>query len=55
MHLVENYALTAGVKIDKPHIEPLFYPIDSEKYITLHAGSGMESKNYDYYSNIRNS
>ena len=52
MHLVENYALTAGVKIGRPHIEPLFYPLSSKKYITLHAGSGMGSKNYDYYSNV---
>lgn len=52
MHLVENFALTAGVKISKPHIEPLFYPPPADKYITLHAGSGMESKNYSHYKDV---
>lgn len=54
MHLVENYALAAGVKISKPHIDPLFYPIPEEKYIVLHASSGMQSKNYDYYKEVLN-
>tara|TARA_B100002019_G_scaffold71248_1_gene61436 strand:+ start:31039 stop:32202 length:1164 start_codon:yes stop_codon:yes gene_type:complete len=52
MHLVENFALTAGVKISKPHIEPLFYPPPADKYITLHAGSGMNSKNYSHYKDV---
>lgn len=52
MHLIEQYALSCGVKIDKPHIETSFYPITEEKYITLHASSGMQSKNYDYYNDV---
>lgn len=52
MHLVEQYALSCGVKIDKPHIETSFFPIPFEKYITVHASSGMESKNYDYYNDV---
>ena len=52
MHLVEQYALSCGVKIDKPHIETCFYPSPVEKYITLHASSGMHAKNYDYYNDV---
>ena len=52
MHLIENHALTAGCKISQPHIEPLFYPMEAEKYITIHGGSGMASKNYSYFENV---
>ena len=52
MHLIEQYALSCGVKIDKPHIETCYYPVSAEKYITLHASSGMEAKNYDYYNDV---
>ena len=52
MHLIEQYALGCGVKIDKPQIEESFYPVPVEKYITLHASSGMAAKNYDYYSDV---
>ena len=52
MHLVEQYALSCGIKIDKPHIETSFFPVPFEKYITLHASSGMSSKNYDYFQDV---
>lgn len=52
MHLIEQYALGCGVKIEKPKIEESFYPLPIDKYITLHASSGMAAKNYDYYSDV---
>tara|TARA_B100001093_G_scaffold69260_2_gene59726 strand:- start:72310 stop:73476 length:1167 start_codon:yes stop_codon:yes gene_type:complete len=52
MHLIEQYALSCGVKIDKPVVETSYFPIDCEKYITLHASSGMEAKNYDYFTDV---
>jgi hypothetical protein len=52
MHLVENYALAAGARIGSPTIQASFFPVGSEKYITLHASSGMDSKNYDYYKDV---
>ena len=52
MHLVEQYALACGAKIDNPTIEPSFFPIPFGKYLTLHASSGMEAKNYDYYNDV---
>ena len=51
MHLVENFALAAGVKIGRPSIEPLYFPIGGD-YITIHNSSGMESKNYSYYKDV---
>ena len=52
MHLLERYALSCGVKIDKPQIQEQFYPLMQDKFIVLHASSGMESKNYDYYQEV---
>ncbi|MBL69588.1 MAG: hypothetical protein CMO74_14300 [Verrucomicrobiales bacterium] len=52
MHLVENYALAAASKIAKPTIKTSYFPVGSRKYITLHASSGMGSKNYDYYKDV---
>jgi len=50
MHLVEVYANSSGVKLDKNPVEPYykFAPLP-EKYITINPSSGMESKNYDHY------
>ena len=52
MHLVEQYALSCGVKIDAPHIETSYFPISSKKYITLHASNRIQSKTYDYYNDV---
>ena len=52
MHLVEQYALSCGVKIDTPHIETSYFPISSKKYITLHASNRIQSKTYDYYNDV---
>jgi hypothetical protein len=52
MHLIEQYALSCGVKIGKPFIETSFYPVPADKYITLHASSGMDAKNYDYFNDV---
>ena len=52
MHLLERYALSCGVKIDKPAIEEQFYPLTQDRFIVLHASSGMQSKNYDYYNEV---
>jgi len=52
MHLVEQYALSCGVKIDRPSIETSYFPIVPEKYITLHASNRIQSKTYDYYNDV---
>ncbi len=52
MHLIEQYALSCGVKIDSPTVETSFFPIPFDKYIIIHASSGMPSKNYDYFEDV---
>jgi hypothetical protein len=52
MHILEQYAVNCGAKIDKPYIFKEYISIPFEKYIVLHAGSGMDSKNYDYYDDV---
>lgn len=52
MHILEQYAVNCGAKIGKPYIFKEYIPIPFDKYIVLHAGSGMESKNYDYYDDV---
>lgn len=52
MHILEQYAVNCGVKIGQPYIFKEYIPIPFDKYIVLHAGSGMESKNYDYYDDV---
>ena len=52
MHLVEQYALSCGVKIDKPFIDTSYFPISADKYITLHASCRIQSKTYDYYNDV---
>ncbi len=43
MHLVEQYSLVTGAKINKPFIETSYYPIPFEKYIVVENG-GKEIK-----------
>lgn len=52
MHLIEHYALSCGVKISKPHIEPLFFPVSAKKYITFHTPNEIQSKTYDFYNDV---
>jgi hypothetical protein len=55
MHLLEKYSLNCGMspkKIGEPFIYTKYYPLDNDKYITIHNSSGMESKNYDYYQDV---
>ena len=52
MHLVETYALNCGLKIDKPYIYAKFFPLDVEKFITLHPNSKYGSKCYDYWQDV---
>ena len=51
MHLVEQYALACGAKIDKPYIYEKFAPLPFNKYITFSPYS-KPSKNYDYWREV---
>lgn len=50
-HLVEEYAKNLGVKIAKPTVAKHFYPLLTDKYITIYSEHSIESKKY-YYFNI---
>ena len=52
MHLIETYALNCGLKIDKPYIYEKFFPLDIEKFITIHPNSKFSSKCYDYWQDV---
>lgn len=54
MHILEQYALSCGVKIDRPYIYDKYYPVPFKKYIALQASSGMDSKNYSYFLEVIN-
>ncbi len=47
--LIETYARSTGLKIDKPWIKEDFWPMPFDRYITLSAGSGQAAKNYDHW------
>lgn len=52
MHLFTEYALSTGSRLKTPKLLEKFYPINSTKYLTFQASSGMASKNYDYFSDV---
>ena len=48
-HLLQEYAKSCGVKIGDPVFNPLFYPIQFEKYIVLHH-STCNATTYDHWN-----
>lgn len=54
MHLLETYAVNSGSLIGRPYIYQKFFPLPFEKFVTIHTGTGMESKNYDFFQEVVN-
>lgn len=54
MHLLETYALSTGSKINKPFIVKKYFPLPTNKYITIQNSSGMPSKSYSYFQEVIN-
>jgi ADP-heptose:LPS heptosyltransferase len=52
MHLLETYALSTGSKISKPFIIKKYFPLPTNKYITIQNSSGMNGKCYDYFQDV---
>ena len=52
MHLLNRYALSCGVKIDKPFILEHFYPITLDKYVVFQTSGKGNSRQYDYWSKV---
>jgi len=51
MHLVEQYALASGSKIDKTQIREKYYPVTADNYLTFSPFS-KPSKNYDLWREV---
>lgn len=55
MHVIESFASSCGLKINKPFIFEKFYPLNFDKYIILETNDASQSaKNYDYWQEIVN-
>ena len=54
MHLIEQFALSTGVKINKPFIETNYYPLCFDKYIVLENGREVTSRTYGMWTDIIN-
>ncbi len=52
MHILESYATSCGLKIDKPLIMEQFFPLPFEKYITIHGFAKFSSRCYDYWEEV---
>ena len=52
MHLLNRYALSCGVKIDKPFILEHYYPITLDKYVVFQTSGKGNSRQYDYWSKV---
>jgi hypothetical protein len=54
MHILEQYALNCGLKIDKPYIYEKYFPIPFEKYITFNPFGKFNSRKYSYWQEAIN-
>ena len=52
MHFLERYALSCGVKIDKPFILEQYYPIALDKYVVFQTSGKGNSRQYDYWTKV---
>ena len=52
MHILERYALSCGVKIDKPFILEQYYPIALDKYVIFQTSGKGNSRQYDYWLKV---
>ena len=53
-HLLDTYSRTTGLRIGKMQTYEHFYPLPPEinRYAIILSGSGMPSKNYDYFNEV---
>lgn len=52
MNLTEKIALDCGVKINRPFIDRLFFPVKNHKFVIFDTRSRMSSGEYDYYIDV---
>lgn len=54
MHILEQYSLACGLKINKPYILDKYFPLPFDKYIAFHAPSKFQSRKYDHWKHVLN-
>jgi len=54
MHALESYAASCNLKIDKPHISELFFPVAEKRYISLDTSNFSNPYVYDYWQEAVN-
>jgi hypothetical protein len=52
MHILEQYALNCGLKINKPYIYEKYFPLPFEKYITFNPFGKFNSRKYSYWQEV---
>ena len=52
MHLVEQYSLAMGARINKPFIETNYYPLPFKKYIIVENGADVKSRIYGMWPDV---
>ena len=52
MHVVESYATSCGVQIDKPYIYEKYFPMAVDRYITIDCDARVNSKLYHYWQEV---
>lgn len=52
VHLLDTYAFASASKVGEPFVYETYFPLPNKPYITIHASSGMESKNYDHWKEV---
>lgn len=53
-HILESYALHCGLKQKRPIVKESFYPVEAEKYITVHNSEKVPAKKYDLFTDVLN-
>lgn len=52
MHLIELYSRDLNVDIGKPILAAHFYPLNVDKYVTIHTSDKVPTKNYSYWAEV---
>lgn len=52
MHILEQYALSCGLKIGKPFMYDHFFPLAEKRYITIQREAKSPSKQYKYWQQV---
>ncbi len=51
-HLATVYGKDLGVRVGKPILQSHYYPLPSNKYITIHTSDKVPAKNYSYWNDV---